>query len=218
MKRYWLLAQTRVNGLSLRERLMVFAAMVLLMLAAFHVIFLDPLLIRQKAKLAGVIQQQEQIKALQASMQGLVQSKQDEQHSPLRDDIARLKQQIQQHELYLQSRSDRLVEPGEMAKLLEQVLKNDDKLQLLALKTLPLSLLIEPVAGKAPAAQQIYKHGVQITVRGGYLDLLRYLTALEKLPAQMFWGEVSLSVEKHPDAVMTLTVYTLSMDKSWLTV
>jgi len=218
MKRYWQLAQTRVNGLSLRERLMVFAAMVFLMLAAFHVIFLDPLLIRQKAKLAGVIQQQEQIKALQASMQGLVQSKQDEQHSPLREDIARLKQQIQQHELYLQSRSDRLVEPGKMAELLEQVLKNDDKLQLLALKTLPLSLLIEPVAGKAPAAQQIYKHGVQITVRGGYLDLLRYLTALEKLPAQMFWGEVSLSVEKHPDAVMTLTVYTLSMDKSWLTV
>lgn len=218
MKRYWQLAQTRVNGLSLRERLMVFAAMVLLMLAAFHVILLDPLLIRQKAKLAGVIQQQEQIKALQASMQGLVQSKQDEQHSPLRDDIAHLKQQIQQHELYLQSRSDRLVEPGKMAELLEQVLKNDDKLQLLALKTLPLSLLIEPVAGRAQAAQQIYKHGVQITVRGGYLDLLRYLTALEKLPAQMFWGEVSLSVEKYPDAVMTLTVYTLSMDKSWLTV
>jgi MSHA biogenesis protein MshJ len=34
----------------------------------------------------------------------------------------------------------------------------------------------------------------------------------------MFWGEVSLSVEKYPDAVMTLTVYTLSLDKTWLTV
>jgi MSHA biogenesis protein MshJ len=59
---------------------------------------------------------------------------------------------------------------------------------------------------------------VSITVRGGYLDLLRYITALEKMPAQMFWGEVNLSVEKYPDAVFTLTVYTLSLDKTWLAV
>jgi MSHA biogenesis protein MshJ len=48
--------------------------------------------------------------------------------------------------------------------------------------------------------------------------LLRYVTALEKMPAQMFWGEANLSVEKYPDAVFTLTVYTLSLDKTWLAV
>jgi MSHA biogenesis protein MshJ len=106
--------------------------------------------------------------------------------------------------------------------LLEQVLKNDEKLQLVELKTLPISLLVEPTGGQAQVngsrTQQIYKHGVEITVRGNYLDLLRYLTALEKLPARMFWGEVSLSVAQHPEAVLTLTVYTLSLDKTWLTI
>jgi len=48
--------------------------------------------------------------------------------------------------------------------------------------------------------------------------MLNYLAALEKMPAQMFWGEISFSVDKYPDAVLTLTLYTLSLDKTWLTV
>jgi MSHA biogenesis protein MshJ len=220
MKRYWLQAQTRIDAMSVRERVMIFAAAAFVLIAAMNVVFLDPLLNKHKLKLAEVVQQQEKLKELQAARQALMQAKVNDDHSPLRSQIAELKQQLQEHDRYLQSRKDKLVSPGKMAELLEQVLKNNDKLQLIELKTLPLSLLIEPVAGKATAApaQQIYKHGVQITVRGGYLELMRYLATLEKLPTQMFWGDVTLTVEKHPDSVMILTVYTLSMDKTWLTV
>ena len=135
----------------------------------------------------------------------------------------------------MQSRRDRLVEPNKMADLLRQVLDKNGRLQLVELKTLPVSLLIEKpqaadIASQSTVAKssdgqiqpgsqkQIFKHGVRITVRGGYLDLLRYVTELEKMPAQMFWGEAILSVEKYPDAVFTLTLYTLSLDKTWLAV
>lgn len=223
MKRYWTLARTKIDDMSLRERAMIFAAAAFMLISAINVSLLDPLLASEKAKSALAVQQQEKMKELQANMQILQQSKRDDEHSPLRARIKELKAQLQEHDSYMQSRRDRLVEPGNIAALLEQVLRNNDKLQLVALKTLPVGLLIEKPA-TAPgqqadkSAQQIYKHGVQITVRGSYPDLLRYLAALEKLPAQMFWGEVSMTVATHPDAVMTLTVYTLSMDKTWLTV
>ena len=225
MKRYWELARTKIDEMSLRERAMMFAAAAFVLISAINASLLDPLLIRQKAMSAQVVQQQEKMKELQATMQNLQQSKRDDEHSPLRTRIALLRAQLLEHDSYLQSRRDRLVEPGKMAALLEQVLHNNDKLQLVELKSLPVGLLIEKPAAAAgqeavndKSAQQIYKHGVQITVRGSYPELLRYLAALEKLPAQMFWGEVSLTVEKHPDSVMILTVYTLSMDKTWLTV
>jgi MSHA biogenesis protein MshJ len=225
MKRYWELARSKIDDMSLRERAMMFAAAAFVLISAINATLLDPLLARQKAMSAQVVQQQEKMKELQATMQTLLQSKRDDEHSPLRARIALLKAQLQENDSYLQSRRDRLVEPGKMAALLEQVLRNNDKLQLVELKTLPVGLLIEKPAAAAgqeavidKSAQQIYKHGVQITVRGSYPELLRYLAALEKLPAQMFWGEVSLTVTTHPDAVMTLTVYTLSMDKTWLTV
>jgi MSHA biogenesis protein MshJ len=59
---------------------------------------------------------------------------------------------------------------------------------------------------------------VKITVRGSYADLLQYLTALEKLPSQMFWGVAKMDVVQLPTAELSLTLYTLSLDKTWLQV
>lgn len=230
MMRYWELARARIDNMSLRERAMIFAAAAFVAISLMNSLLLDPLTARQKALSAQANQQQEKMKELQAQMQGLLQAKRDDEQSPLRDRLTQLKRQLQEQDGYLQSRRDRLVEPDKMAGLLKQVLNKNGGLQLVALKTLPVGLLIEKpqaenLAGQAATAgnadngqKKIFKHGVQITVRGGYLDLLRYVGALEKLPAQTFWGEASLSVERYPDSVLTLTLYTLSLDKKWLTV
>jgi MSHA biogenesis protein MshJ len=234
MKRYWERLRTSIDDMSLRERAMIFVAAAFVVISLMEVMLLDPLLAKQKILSTQVVQQQEKMKELQAQMQNLLQAKRDDEHSPLRDRLAQLKQQLQAQDSYLQSRRDRLIAPDKMADLLRQVLNKNDRLQLVELKTLPVSLLIEKSPGDTAAQpvatnlneqqkqsgtqKQIFKHGVSITVRGSYLDLLRYITALEKMPAQMFWGEVSLSVEKYPDALFTLTVYTLSLDKTWLAV
>ena len=237
MKNYWEKARSKIDDMSLRERAMIFVAAAFVVISLMEVLLLDPLLARQKILSTQVTQQQEKMKEVQAQMQSLLEEKRDEEHSPMHVRITQLKQQLQEQDAYLQSRRDRLVEPGKMAGLLKDVLGKNGRLQLVELKTLPVSLLIEKpqaaaVAGQAnpnPATlpdrekqpdqqKQFFKHGVQITVRGGYLDLLRYVSALEKLPTRMFWGEARLSVEKYPEAVFTLTVYTLSLDKTWLTV
>ena len=236
MKRYWERVRATVDDMSLRERAMIFVAAAFVVISLMNMILLDPLLAKQKMLSAEVVQQQEKMKELQAQMQNLLQAKRDDEHSPLRDRLAQLKQQLQDQEGYLQSRRDRLVAPDKMAELLRQVLNKNGRLKLVELKTLPVSLLIEKPQGSAaksadeplrqaqdgqkqPASQkQIFKHGVRIIVRGGYLDLMRYVSTLEKMPSQMFWGEASLSVEKYPDATFTLTLYTLSLDKTWMAV
>lgn len=226
MKHYWELASTKINDLSLRERAILFAAAAFVLISALNAILLDPLLRKQQALSSQVVQEQEQAKALQAQMESLLQAKNEDEHSPLRSRAAQLKQQLQEQRDYVQNRRDRMVEPGKMADLLEQVLKRNEQLQLVELHTLPVSPLLERPATNevtAPAnhgemQKQIFKHGVRITVRGSYLDMLRYITALEKMPVQMIWGDASMSVELYPNAVLTLTLYTLSLDKTWLTV
>lgn len=230
MKRYWELACAKIDELSLRERAIIFAAAVFVVISLLNSLLLDPLMAKQKILSAQVVQQQEKMKQLRAQMQNLVQAKQDDEKSPLRDRLTQLKQQLQDQDGYMQSRRDHLIAPDKMADLLKQVLSKNGGLQLIELKTLPTSLLIEkpPTENdtKQPAVaesadhdqKQIFKHGVQISVRGGYLDLLRYVSALERMPTQMFWGEVSLSVDGYPNSVLTLTLYSLSLDKIWLTV
>jgi MSHA biogenesis protein MshJ len=59
---------------------------------------------------------------------------------------------------------------------------------------------------------------VEITVKGNYQNLLNYLNALEKLPVKMFWGKMELVAGEYPVSTMKLTLYTLSLDKTWLIV
>lgn len=224
----WEKLVSKIDGMSLRERVMIFAAAAFLLVSLINAFFLDPLLVKQKKLAAQVIQQQEKMKEIQAQLESLVQAKKDDASSPLRYRIKQLQQQLREGELYLKSRRDKLVPPEKMGDLLEQVLSKNGRLQLVALETLAVAPLIESSAAKpegnavtvksAGQERQVYKHGVKITVRGSYPDLLQYLTALEKLQTQMFWGSAKMSAAQYPAVELTLTLYTLSLDTIWLQV
>jgi len=227
MRQYWEKLVDKINGMSLRERVLIFAAAAFMLVALTQVLFLDSLLAEQKRLSTQVVQQQEKMKEIQAQIEALLQAKRNDAASPLRQRLSQAKQQLADGNIYLQSRRDRLVQPEKMADLLEQVLNKNGQLQLISLQTLPTALLIEKAvkqegAGAAPASaaaeldRQVFRHGVQITVRGSYLDLLQYLTALEQLPTKMFWGMSRMNVVQYPAAELTLTLYTLSLDKTWL--
>jgi len=213
----------KIDAMSLRERALIFAAAAFLLVSMIESLLFAPQLEKQKILSAQVVQQQEKMKEVQAQIAALLQARQADANSPQRERLRVLRQQIADGDMFLKDRRDKLVPPEKMAQLLEQVLNKNDRLKLVSLNTLPVSLLIEPTAD-APAVpvtgadSQIYKHGVQITVRGSYADLLQYLTALEKLPTQMYWGAAGMGVVQYPVVELTLTLYTLSLDKTWLQV
>lgn len=73
-----------------------------------------------------------------------------------------------------------------------------------------------PAAAPAAPPEMLYRHGVELTVRGNYLDMVNYMDALEAMPTQLFWGQAALQVEDYPSARLTLTLYTLSLDRKWI--
>lgn len=244
----WDATHTKIDAMSLRERAMIFLAAAFVLISLLNALLLEPLLVKQKALAQKMIEQQAKIKEQQTTIQLLLDAKRDDQKSPLRVRAAQLRAQLQQQKDYLTNRSDRLVQPEQISHLLEQVLRQETHLQLLKLETLPLAPLIEKeplviingvvqpnknmqMIEKEPVVtingmeqpsknvqKEIFKHGIKITVRGSYLDLLHYLTALENLPTQMFWGELVFKVENYPDAEASLTLFTLSLDKTWLAI
>lgn len=62
----------------------------------------------------------------------------------------------------------------------------------------------------------LYRHGVEIELQGNYLDMVNYMAALEALPVQLFWGRAKLDAEQYPQAKLTLTLYTMSLDDRWM--
>lgn len=224
IRQQWEKLSARVDAMSLRERALIFVAVAFLVVALVNTFLLDPMWLKQKNLASQVVQQQEKMKEIQAQIDALMQARSAGDNSPQRQQINRLRQELEEGDAYLKSNREKLVPPEKMADLLRQVLSRNENLQLRSLHTLPVTPLLEKGGaqpGAAPAAMaeaQIFKHGVEMTVRGNYLDLLQYLTALERMPTQMFWGKVKMEVVQYPAAELTLTLYTLSLDKTWLQV
>ncbi len=213
-----------IDSRSLRERIMIFAAVAVLLVTAMDMLLFAPLRAQQHKLVQQVAQQQEQMQAVQFQLQALSSGEQSHELTALRNQVAQLRQEFAVGAEKLESRRDKLVPPDRMADLLEQVLGQNGRLQLLALETgaaIPLGVAVQPdgrgaVHEAGGQRAQVYRHDVRLTVRGSYPDLMQYLTALEKLSGQMYWSSAKMQVRNYPVTEMTITVYTLSMDAAWL--
>ena len=56
----------------------------------------------------------------------------------------------------------------------------------------------------------LYKHGIDVSVKGGYPALLSYLRQLEGYPKPLYWSEVVLDAKDFRQASLKLVIFTLS--------
>jgi len=189
MKEQWEKISAKLNAMTVRERVMIFATIVTVLLTLLDMLLLEPLFVRQKALHSQLSQQQQMINEVQTRIGVLVQENSPDANSPQRNQLKRIRQELAEGNAFLKSNRERLVQPEKMAEHLRQLLNRNNRLQLVTLQTLPVTPLIEQpqVKGgeqvKAEAKvmlatmqeKQVYKHGVTFTLRGNYLDLLQYL-------------------------------------------
>lgn len=240
MKEYWEKIASRIDALSLRERAMAFGIAALVLVSMVNSFLVDPQFSQQKKLAQKVNEDQQQIAAMQAEIRQRVMSHDVDPDAATRLRLQQLLQQSAKMKNELTGMQNGLVSPDKMSMLLEDLLKRDGRLRLKSLKTLPVSLLNEPLEavaapGSAPAAKPaqkeksdkageadpegaVYKHGVEIVVVGSYADITHYLEQLERMPWQLFWANARLNVDAYPDSSLTLTLFTLSLDKKWLNI
>jgi MSHA biogenesis protein MshJ len=135
-----------------------------------------------------------------------------------------------------------MVPPTRMQAFLEGLLARNRAVELLALKTLPVTLVGAQAKAEGPAGTSaqgakgpardnpgpenagqasgdgIYQHGIEIRLAGDYNGLLNYLAEIERMPQRLLWNRIDFVVEKYPRNIMVVRVYTLSLDKNWLLV
>ncbi len=234
MKPYWIKLAGRIDAMSLRERALVFLMAAAVLIALINSLLIDPMGAKQNDLAKQMKQDQDKIAAIHAQVQTLVQARSGNGDAARRARLDALRQEIAKSDEVLRAMQKGLVPPDRMAGLLEDILRREGQLQLVSMKTLPVSGILDSGESKgksvsAPAGEKkdttpttvpgsplVYKHGVELVVKGSYADLTQYLTRLEGLPWQMFWGKAEFKVEEYPKAVLTLTLFTLSLDKTWL--
>lgn len=222
LKEGWTRLRDRIDGLSLRERMLVFiAAPVVLFVLATNLLF-SPLWNEhdlQRKQLAG---EHEQIEKLESQLQTILTRASEDPDADNRAKLAALQEQLGTIDAALAEQTAGLVSPQEMAKLVEEMLKQNRRLELVKFESLaPMRLGDEPEQQQDKPAMTtpdyvLYRHGTRIQFRGRYADIVDYLEALERLPWKIFWGEATLETEQYPLSRFTLVLYTLSLREAWI--
>ena len=217
----WNRLSMSLDALALRWRVLVFVSVAELVLGGMYQLAIRPLFKQQQQANARLTAQAD------AASHGLS----DGSLAELLMQVDKLNAQLKQHRQLAEVSVEKMVPAKDMAYVLGHLLARDAHLTVVKLETLPPEPLQKsasaaasaPVAAApadeaAPSTQTLYRHGMRITLRGGYFDLQNYLTSIERLPNRLIWGAMSYKVDSYPLASLTLTVYTLSEDKTWLKV
>jgi len=236
----WQRLSTRIEGMAQRERMLSFAAAAALLLFGAQMAVLGPLARKQDQLRAASAQQVSRVAAINDDIARLVAANAQDPNEAMRLKLNAVRADTLRLSDQMRTMEKGLVPAERIAPLLESILRANGRLQLVSLRTLPVDTVdgaspdanpgaatIKPAAqpdAAAPAGVAsatapgavLYRHGVELTVRGNYLDMVDAMGALESLPTQLFWGRAQLDVEDYPNARLTLTLYTLSLDPKWM--
>jgi MSHA biogenesis protein MshJ len=224
MKQRWLAFAARIDALSQRERVMVFAAAAASLVFLIHSGVIGPLLRKQELLRSQIVQQQNSIAGINEEIVQKLKEAEADPDAPVRARLGETRAESARLGESLRTMQQGLVPPERVAPLLESILRANGRLKMVSVRTLPVEPLSGIVAKKESAVAEktgarrelLFRHGVEVTVRGSYLDMVDYMTALEALPTQLFWGKAQLEVEEYPSVRLTLTLHTLSLDEKWM--
>ncbi len=227
LKARWQGWSSRFAALQPREKYLIIGALAAVILFGGYSFWIEPGQ-QQTARLKkGLAQQQTEQEQLNAQLAGL-KSQNTDPDATNHAELQRLRDQLAATERDLKAFDRTLVAPAQATALLKTLLTRHRGLTLVSLNTLAPQPLIDPPAakeGEKPGATtaslpggNIYKHGIEIKLAGSYADLLAYVNELEASPQKLLWGNLRLTVKKHPVSELTLIVYTLSLDSIWLVV
>lgn len=206
----------RIDALALKERALMLLAVVLVLVMAWDRLLMQPLDAEERRLSAEIGERQRQVAALQAQAETIVQSHGRDPDAATRMRLEQLQAELAEVKAGMAEAARQLVAPEAMARLLETVLIRTRGLSLVALQGLGASPLL-PVDDSSPAPQVgAWKHGLRLEFEGGYLEALDYLRSLEALPWGFFWNSFELQVDDYPRTRAAITVFTLSLDPSWI--
>jgi MSHA biogenesis protein MshJ len=200
----------RFDKLSLRERLLLFAGLLAIVITLWQAQFMDRLNAQETALTSELTSLQESVATMSRATEAVVAA------DPTSLALKRLQERQKSLDAInakLAAESAGLIPPAQMAQVIHDVLKHQQGLALVSLKNLPVKTLVsDPKA----ADNGPYLHPVELVIEGRYLDIVAYLHALEGLPWHFYWRVLQLETKTYPLNRVRIELSTVSLDKEWI--
>jgi MSHA biogenesis protein MshJ len=209
----WKALLARIDDMSLRERAMLFASISLVILLLAYAALLDPVLRKQKSLIDRVARDQNQINEIRGQIEQIVRAGDAKGRHPEQVAVDALERQIAELDRSLAAKQSGLIAPERLPALLKDILGRSKGVELESLRLLP-GVPVKAGTGET----SLYRHGVELAVKGSYFELLQYLEELEKRSSVLLWGSVELQVDQYPDVRLRVVIHSLSRNASLLAI
>ena len=205
------LMQAYLDKLNLRERLLVCVTGIMLLGSVWYLGLMQPMQkqiknsrieIEAVRKRVKSINQDLEVQALQASSGAI----------GMREQYTLVQRRLEELNDKLGGYTAELIGPGEMARVLQGVLKEQSNLRLVRVN----NLTPEPLRVADNVEVSFYKHGLEIVFEGGYFAAMEYLEEVESLPWRFYWQILELEVLEYPLNRIRIEVSTLSPHREWI--
>jgi MSHA biogenesis protein MshJ len=211
----WHSLLARVNRASLRERGLLFAACLLVLVALWDQALMRPIDARRLRLVAALAESQDRLNKPPGEGGS---GRATDVYTDLRTRELSLAKAIESADEALKDAQRGIIDPKQMVKVLTDVLAGQGRLQFVLLHNLPVEALIPQSKDEgAPSGDPggPYLHPIELVLRGNYLDVLAYLRELEAAQQGFQWRRFEYtSGESGPEYRIQFT--TLSMDSNWL--
>ncbi len=217
----------RVDGLSLKERVLLLGATVLVLLKICDAVLLRPIE-AERTRLEGEVATLGQtLRETHLLADSVVNAARDNPDAAVEAAIERRRAELTTLDRDIQAKIGNMVPSERMAEVLSAVLGRFNKLQFVALEGLGAEPIAMPAAQAGEASAGVasdvaksqagaYRHGIRIRFKGSYFDTLSYLRALEALPWGFFWDRIELETKDYPNTEGAIVVYTISLSRHWI--
>lgn len=223
----------KVDALSKRERLIIFAVLLVTVYGLVQMTLLDPQLKHSKyleRQLSDVQKKTRSVEQEQIIVSAQISAG---PNKALQSELKNTNQLLEKADARLRESTVSLIPPALMPQVMQEVLGDIKNLRLINLENRGAFLLTKVKAklnqestdsskkensGEEDevAGSKLYRHSFVITLEGSYRATLTFIQALEKKPWKFFWQNMRYEVIKYPKAKVILEVYTLSTEEDWI--
>lgn len=207
-------ARDWIDGRELRERVLLLAAVVVVLFLVWDIGIRAP--IAQRADIAADrVERLEREQAdLRASAGELESSLAGLQGDSADNDTGRLRAAIDDIDSDLAERTARVVSPAQMVAVVRDMVAADEALTLEALTNRGAEEIVTDDFDEG--IPRVYRHRVEVVASGDYFAVLDYLRRLEDLDWQFQWDGLRIETVRYPTARVTIRLSTLSLDEDWI--
>ena len=222
----------KFEALSLRERGIVIVAVIGVLYMGWNTFLWQPVKKENQKQVKQIKKWHGQIEDIDKKISVVSTSMTKSEDADVMSRIDNLKSEIQNINAIKKDITVGFIRPAQMPEVLKGLLKKEPGLTLVRLDSLGAESLFPQKQAATEAegspkegdtakttsmpSPKIYKHGVILEFKGDYKSTVSYLRNLESLPWKFYWDGVGYEVLEYPEALVTVNVFTLSLDKGWI--